>query len=153
MLTASRVAVFCGSNLLEESIQRRRVLPRRTPHDFRGGVVRDEGQVAVVFPPGNLVHPNIDQAFKAGLIELFGNDAFADRPDSPPRDPGERGDGGLVRTGDQPGDHVLKVRAEAGAVPCERHALNHDPMNGAEQAPAQHREHYRPAGEVHMPPR
>lgn len=115
-------------------------------------MVGDQGPVAVVFAPGNLVHTNIDQGLEACIVKLLGHDAFADRPDGPPRDPGERGDGGLVRTGDQPGDYGLKVHGEPGAGPGERHALDHDTVGQTAQPAAQHRQHGHPACDVQVPP-
>lgn len=78
---------------------------------------------------------------KLCVIELAGNDAFTDSPDGPPRYPGEHGDAGLVRPGDKPGDHILKVRSETGPWSGEWDTVNHNPVGWAAQPPTQHRQH------------
>ena len=108
MLTAAIADVFAGPISLKNPSSVPAFFPGAPQTCLRGRMVRNEGQVAVVFAPGSLVHPDIGQGLEAAPVELFGHDTFTDRPNGPPRYPGELGDGGLIRPGDQPGDHVLE---------------------------------------------
>src|SRR5262249_29346576 len=60
------------AQLGEELIEGGGVLAGPTPDDLLTTVVGDQGEVVVVFTPGHLVHPDVDQAVQSVAVELVG---------------------------------------------------------------------------------
>ena len=152
---ADRLELCCafGAEVVEEGVQGGGVLARRAPHDLLARVLSDQGQVVVVAPPADLVHPDVDQPVQAVGVQAVRDHPLADPPDGVPVHPRQAGDGGLVGLGRQERHQVLEVTAEPRAGPGERDALDPHPMLGAPQPPQPGPHEDLPAPEVQMPPR
>lgn len=90
---------------------------------------------------------------EACVIELFLHDAFTDSSDRAPDDPGEGGNAGLVRPGDQPCDEVLKVLGEHRVGARGGHGLGPNPVVVAARPPAQYFQDQGAASQIQVPPR
>jgi hypothetical protein len=112
-------------------VQRVGVLAGLAPHDGAGVVVGHQRQVSVVFAPGDLVHPDVDQPGQPVGVQHVGGDPLTDRAHGAPGDPGEAADRGLVGLGDQPRHQVLEVAGVPGIRARERHTLGQHTMLGA----------------------
>jgi len=82
--------------LIEERVEDGGVLARLAPDDRAGVVVGYQGQIPVVFAPGDLVDTDVDQPAQPVRVEHVDHDPLADRADGAPRNPGEAGDRSLV---------------------------------------------------------
>jgi len=90
-------------------------------------MVTDQGEVAVLLAPGDLVDADVEQVLEPVGVELVLGDALDDPPDGAPVDPHQPTDRALVRPGGQVGDETLEVPGEVRARPGERHALGANP--------------------------
>ena len=102
--------------------------------------------------PGDLVDRDVKQIAEPVLAEHLFADALDDPPDRLPVDPRQPAGRGLVGLGRQPGDEVLEVAREAGAVTGERDALHAHAMFGATNPPQLGVNLQAPTAEIQVPP-
>jgi len=116
-------------------------------------VIGDDGEVAVAFPPADLVDPDPVDVLEATTIDVLGYDPGDDASHGLPARAQQLGDGGLVGVLTQPGDHVFEVTGMASRGPSPGDGLGADPVAGlaVEAADLGFQEQLRRA-EIEMPP-
>src|SRR5207249_5254248 len=116
------------AELLVERLQGLGVLALLRPHHGPVPVVvGDDGDVAVLGPVGDLVHPDAVQGLKAGVVDGFCHHPDDDGGHRLPAAAQQLGDRGLVGALGEPGDDVLEVPGVAGPGPCPGHLLGAHP--------------------------
>jgi hypothetical protein len=142
-----------GQGVGEEPVQGGGLLSGRTPHDLAGVVVGDQRQILVVFTPGNLVDPDVDEIREPVVVEPLGHDSRAHRPDRAPGHAAERRHRRLVTLGGQPDGELLEVSGKPRSRPRERHRFGQHTVLGATQPASPQLEHADPPTRIQVPPR
>lgn len=95
-------------------------------------MVDDHGQVALAFAVGDLIDPDpLQIGEQVDLALRLGADPLADPPDRSPGEPQQLGDRGVRAVDRKPGDLVLELAGEAGAVAGPGDGADGDPVAAA----------------------
>jgi hypothetical protein len=98
-----------GSELVEEPVERFGALPLGAPHDLARAMIRDKGEILVVFPPRDLIDPDLEKAVETPRVQFGSNNTFNDSAHGAPCDPDQAGDRGLIGPGSQPRHQRLEI--------------------------------------------
>ena len=123
------------AELVEEGIQSLGVSAFGPPDDPAPVVVDHQGQVLVVLAPGDLVHPDAEEAVETVRVELGRHHPLARPSHRAPRHPAQPGHGGTVHPRGQPGQQVIQVAGQMRTRAGEGHGLDHHAVGGATQPP------------------
>jgi hypothetical protein len=118
------------ADLVEEPVGGLGVAAFVAPDDLAADMVGDEGEIAVLHAPGNLIDPNLKEVLQPVRVQLVLADAGDDPADRVPVDPGQPLDRGLIGPRCQPRDELLEITGEPGAMTRERNTLDPDPCSG-----------------------
>ena len=102
--------------------------------------------------PRDLIQRDLKQVVEPIGREQLVADPLDDPPDRLPIDPHQPTGRGPIGLGHQPGDQVLEVPGEAGAVPGERHALHVHTVLGTAQPSKPRVNLQSPDPEIQVPP-
>jgi hypothetical protein len=115
-------------------------------------MIDNEREVPVLFSPGHLVDPDLEQVGETVGIQALVTHPLDDPPDRLPIDPEHPRDRRLVGTGHKPRDEIVEIAGEPRAVPRERNTLDMHPMLRTAQSPQARADIESPHPEIQVPP-